>query len=236
MRRRTFTQREAQQILERHGPTCYWCRAPLVTVVIDHYVPFKRGGRTTVENGVPSCVRCNQDKHDMMPDEYRAKIEARNARGRDLQTLDMEAPTLEPIEEMPDIPDLPAKEFPHRFAAREAEVRAGLLQLDPDNDDHWNKEGKPRRNALFPILGWRPVCMAEMTGGWAPSFNIDRDAATVDAFPNMTRHDKWQLEANLRDIRQGRECSLNIHIPGAIPNFNREMARALRAREEDEQS
>jgi hypothetical protein len=39
---------------------------------IDHYVPRSKGGRHTFANMVPSCVPCNQDKSDTMPDDWEA--------------------------------------------------------------------------------------------------------------------------------------------------------------------
>lgn len=38
---------------------------------VDHVIPFSRGGSDDRENLVAACWRCNQEKRDMTPDEWR---------------------------------------------------------------------------------------------------------------------------------------------------------------------
>lgn len=52
---------------------CFHCSAQLDQASaweIDHLIPRSKGGRHTFDNMVPSCVRCNQDKSDTMPDDW----------------------------------------------------------------------------------------------------------------------------------------------------------------------
>lgn len=56
-------------ILERDGFTCKYCgRTPEngAKLVIDHIVPFSKGGKTTLENLVTSCFECNMGKSDIL--------------------------------------------------------------------------------------------------------------------------------------------------------------------------
>lgn len=60
-----------QRVLEKTAGACYHCSAKLGDVwEIDHLLPRSKGGRHTFANLVPSCVRCNQDKSDTMPDDW----------------------------------------------------------------------------------------------------------------------------------------------------------------------
>lgn len=59
---RQFSKRQRLQILVRDHWTCCYCGEKLQPgplTHIDHVVPFSHGGRTTVDNGVASCRRCN---------------------------------------------------------------------------------------------------------------------------------------------------------------------------------
>ncbi len=51
------------QILERDGATCVWCRravdAGLVAATTEHVVPKVKGGPSWMENEVAACRRCN---------------------------------------------------------------------------------------------------------------------------------------------------------------------------------
>jgi 5-methylcytosine-specific restriction endonuclease McrA len=57
-------------LLERYGYCCAYCGAagPLEA---DHRDPLARGGRNTIENLLPACVRCNRRKHTKTEDEFR---------------------------------------------------------------------------------------------------------------------------------------------------------------------
>ena len=63
-RRRRFTAKMRAVIFERDGARCFYCEARLASVGwhADHVIPWSRGGRTVVVNGVASCPRCNLRK------------------------------------------------------------------------------------------------------------------------------------------------------------------------------
>lgn len=51
-------------ILQRDGYRCRYCRSELTneTAVMDHVIPWGKGGRTVVTNMVASCRPCNRSK------------------------------------------------------------------------------------------------------------------------------------------------------------------------------
>lgn len=57
-------------IVVRGGGYCAWCRAALTqsTCEIDHVVPRREGGRSTLDNLVPSCAECNLVRPDLPGD------------------------------------------------------------------------------------------------------------------------------------------------------------------------
>lgn len=58
-------------ILERDGPYCIWCSAPLDSVrnqpTSEHVVPRIKGGPSWVENEVAACKRCNNERGHQSP-------------------------------------------------------------------------------------------------------------------------------------------------------------------------
>jgi 5-methylcytosine-specific restriction endonuclease McrA len=62
-----------RNIYLRDNYTCQYCGSapPRDELTIDHIVPRSRGGRTTWENVVLACVRCNTRKGNRLPDESR---------------------------------------------------------------------------------------------------------------------------------------------------------------------
>jgi 5-methylcytosine-specific restriction endonuclease McrA len=60
-----------QNIYERDNYTCQYCHQPMDPSLlnIDHVVPRDRGGKTTWENVVTSCIRCNTKKGNRLPHE-----------------------------------------------------------------------------------------------------------------------------------------------------------------------
>lgn len=56
-------------LLRRDDHRCQYCgtRPPRAQLTIDHVVPKARGGRTSWENCVAACVRCNSRKGDRPP-------------------------------------------------------------------------------------------------------------------------------------------------------------------------
>lgn len=58
-----------RSILARDNYTCQYCGKTSRTLTIDHVIPRNKGGRTTWENLVCSCLRCNNKKGDRTPRE-----------------------------------------------------------------------------------------------------------------------------------------------------------------------
>jgi len=56
--------------------TCQFCGTKLNghNLTIDHIIPRSRGGRATWENCVLACVKCNERKGDMTPEEAHMKL------------------------------------------------------------------------------------------------------------------------------------------------------------------
>ncbi len=57
---------------------CHYCgrKVAYKNITMDHLVPLARGGRSTKENLVPSCKKCNNLKKSMLPlewEEYQEK-------------------------------------------------------------------------------------------------------------------------------------------------------------------
>lgn len=53
---------------------CVYCGAPAEHM--DHVLPRSRGGRTSQDNLVPACARCNYDKGARTPEEWRGGSDA----------------------------------------------------------------------------------------------------------------------------------------------------------------
>ena len=51
---------------------CHYCQKKVAykNITMDHLVPIARGGRSTKDNLVPSCKKCNNLKKSMMPLEW----------------------------------------------------------------------------------------------------------------------------------------------------------------------
>jgi hypothetical protein len=47
-----------QELIERYGSLCYYCRKEIATT-IDHVVPYSWDGDNRLDNLVPACVLCN---------------------------------------------------------------------------------------------------------------------------------------------------------------------------------
>jgi hypothetical protein len=58
-------------ILERDGPYCVWCSAPLDatlnTPTTEHLVPRIKGGPSWIENELAACKRCNNSRGHQSP-------------------------------------------------------------------------------------------------------------------------------------------------------------------------
>lgn len=59
------------EILERDGPYCVWCSAPLDatlnTPTTEHLVPRIKGGPSWIENELAACKRCNNQRGHQSP-------------------------------------------------------------------------------------------------------------------------------------------------------------------------
>ena len=71
-RTRQLNRRERMaHILERDGPYCVWCSAPLNTTLntptTEHLVPRIKGGPSWIENELAACKRCNNERGHQSP-------------------------------------------------------------------------------------------------------------------------------------------------------------------------
>lgn len=68
---RTRVRFSRQNIYLRDNFTCQYCNKPFprIKLNLDHVVPRSQGGRTTWENVVCSCIRCNLEKGGRTPAE-----------------------------------------------------------------------------------------------------------------------------------------------------------------------
>ena len=74
MSKRDYT-REEKEIMNKvkqSSSNCYYCGCKLNNnqKTVDHKLPMSRGGKTTEDNLVVSCIDCNQDKDSMTEDEF----------------------------------------------------------------------------------------------------------------------------------------------------------------------
>jgi 5-methylcytosine-specific restriction endonuclease McrA len=69
-------------VFERDGDTCQYCniRFSRSELNIDHVLPKDRGGQTTWENVVCSCIPCNSRKANRLPHEAGMKLLRKPAR------------------------------------------------------------------------------------------------------------------------------------------------------------
>ena len=58
-----------RNVLIRDGFTCAYCGVKGKNLTIDHVVPRSKGGKSTFENTVTACKKCNNKKDDMLPSE-----------------------------------------------------------------------------------------------------------------------------------------------------------------------
>lgn len=73
-----------QTIFERDGYVCQYCgeQFPEQKLNLDHVIPRDRGGRTSWENIVTSCVHCNSRKANRAPHEARMRLKRKPGRPR----------------------------------------------------------------------------------------------------------------------------------------------------------
>jgi 5-methylcytosine-specific restriction endonuclease McrA len=63
-------------VFERDKDTCQYCakKLPREELNLDHVIPRDRGGRTTWENIVCSCIKCNSRKANRLPHEAQLRL------------------------------------------------------------------------------------------------------------------------------------------------------------------
>ncbi|MDJ0624282.1 MAG: HNH endonuclease [Desulfocapsaceae bacterium] len=56
---------------------CYYCgkKTAYKNITMDHVLPLTRGGKSTKDNLVPSCKKCNTAKKSMMPLQWQEYLE-----------------------------------------------------------------------------------------------------------------------------------------------------------------
>jgi 5-methylcytosine-specific restriction endonuclease McrA len=87
----SYSSREWIDLQIFYGCRCAYCDSggPLHA---DHAIPLSRGGDNYIENIRPACPPCNQRKHKLTEDEYRAR---REAEGLYVRPRLLRVPTLE---------------------------------------------------------------------------------------------------------------------------------------------
>jgi 5-methylcytosine-specific restriction endonuclease McrA len=60
-----------KNVMVRDGFRCMYCGDTNVRLTIDHLIPKAKGGKSTFENCVTSCKRCNSRKGDKLPSEIK---------------------------------------------------------------------------------------------------------------------------------------------------------------------
>ena len=73
-----------QNLFERDGFRCQYCTRAFLSkdLNLDHVIPRDRGGKTSWENVVTSCIRCNSRKGNRLPHEAGMRLVRRPQRPR----------------------------------------------------------------------------------------------------------------------------------------------------------
>lgn len=173
------------RVLEKTGGTCHHCSCQLGDRwEIDHLMPKSKGGRDTFDNMVPSCVACNQDKSDTLPDEWDSPRHSPSQREGERQgdnqgdgsstSPSVEDTTLRSVSSSPAVPKVDVSRLP--FAELPDEWRAWAatnLGWSPDIiadvwamfRDHWlTKTGKTAMKSDW-FATWRNWCRNERPKG-----------------------------------------------------------------------
>lgn len=57
----SFTQEEWDELCDRYGRACLAC-GKIMPLTIDHVIPLSKGGKNTIDNLQPLCLKCNDSK------------------------------------------------------------------------------------------------------------------------------------------------------------------------------
>ncbi len=68
-----LTSAEWSALLERYGFRCAYCNVD-GKLTLDHVVPVAAGGKTSISNCVPACLRCNLRKNKSSVEEFVARM------------------------------------------------------------------------------------------------------------------------------------------------------------------
>lgn len=68
----SIEEKEIMNKVKQSSDKCYYCGCKLSNSqkTIDHKFPISRGGKTSEDNLVVSCIECNQDKDNMTEEEF----------------------------------------------------------------------------------------------------------------------------------------------------------------------
>ena len=68
----SIEEKEIMNKVKQSSDKCYYCGCKLSNgqKTIDHKFPISRGGKTSEDNLVVSCIECNQDKDNMTEEEF----------------------------------------------------------------------------------------------------------------------------------------------------------------------
>jgi 5-methylcytosine-specific restriction endonuclease McrA len=70
-----FTSAEWLALVARYGGRCAY-RGESGPVQVDHRIPLSRGGTNWIDNVLPACGNCNQEKGQLTEAEFRARLAA----------------------------------------------------------------------------------------------------------------------------------------------------------------
>lgn len=59
----SITIKDWHKVIEAYGSGCIYCGSICEKISTDHVIPVSKGGRHTIDNVVPACLRCNQRKN-----------------------------------------------------------------------------------------------------------------------------------------------------------------------------
>lgn len=82
-----FTGNEWNDLVERHSNRCAYCGAQ-EALQPDHRVALARGGSNTIDNILPACRRCNQQKHTSSEREFRVRLANERLRSTEFVVVD----------------------------------------------------------------------------------------------------------------------------------------------------